>query len=69
MSSRLTLTIKDFPTRGGNIRFKITSANITQKKIGSTSVPKLIITRKPDFYTHRFLMLAGLRRAKKETKG
>ena len=54
MSSKLTLKIKDFPTRGGNITFKITSANISQKMIGSTRVPKLIITRKPDYFSTIF---------------
>jgi hypothetical protein len=69
MSSKLTLKIKDFPTRGGSITFKITSANIGQKIIGSTSVPKLVVTRKWDYYSHRFLMLAILRRAKPNDQG
>lgn len=62
MSSRITLTIKDFQIRGGNITMKITSAIIGEKMVGAVRVPKLIITRKPDFYTSRFAMLALLRR-------
>lgn len=62
MSSKLTLTMKDFPVRGGNIRFKITSANIGQNIVGSVRVPKLIITRKPDSYSPRFWTMAALRR-------
>jgi hypothetical protein len=64
MSSKLTLTIKDFQTRGANVTFKITSANIGQKMVGSVRVPKLIITRKPDFYSSYFGALARLRRIK-----
>ncbi len=64
MSSQLTLTIKDFQIRGGNITMKITSAIIGEKIVSAVRVPKLIIIRKPDFYTSRFAMLALLRRTK-----
>lgn len=63
MSSKLTLTIKDFPARGASVTFKITSAQIGQKMIGATRVPKLTVMRKPDFYSHYFLLMAHLRRA------
>lgn len=64
MSSKLTLTIKDFPVRGGNIRFKISSANIGQKLVGSTWIPKLIISRNPDSYSSRLWMMAILKYTK-----
>ncbi len=58
MSGKLTLTIKDFPVRWASIRFKIGSAIIGQKFVGSTQVPKLIITRQPDSYSVRLWMMA-----------
>ena len=62
MSSKLTLTIKDFPIRGGSVTFKIKSAGIGQKFVNSARVPKLTVTRKPDSYTIRFLLMAHLYR-------
>lgn len=64
MSSKLTLTIKDFPVRGANFTFKISSANIGQKMVGSTFVPRLIVTRKLGSYSPRFWMMANLRKVK-----
>jgi hypothetical protein len=58
MSSKLTLTIKDFPMRRASIGFKINSANIGQKFVGSTPFPKLIVTRQPDSYSSRFWVMA-----------
>ena len=62
MSSKLTLTINDFPIRGGNITFKITSASIGQKFVNSVPVPKLTITRNTKAYSLHLFMLAHLRR-------
>lgn len=58
MSSKLTLTIKDFPVRRASLKFKITSANIGQKFVGSTPFPKLIVTRQPDSYSSRLWVMA-----------
>lgn len=62
MSSKLTLTVKDFPIRGGSITFKITSAGIGQKFVNSVRVPKLTITRNTKAYSIHFFMMAQLRR-------
>lgn len=64
MSSKLALTIKDFPVRGGNFTFQIISANIGQKMVGSAVVPRLIVTRKTNTYSSRFWMMANLRKVK-----
>ncbi len=64
MSSKLTLTIKDFPVRGGNFTFNISSANIGQKMVGSAFVPRLIVTRKISTHSPHFWMMANLRKVK-----
>jgi hypothetical protein len=61
MSSKLTLTMKDFPIRNASIKFPITSANIGQKFVGSTQVPKLIINRRHDSYSARLWLMATLK--------
>lgn len=67
MSSKLTLKIKDFPVRGGSITFKISSANIGQKLVGSAWIPKLTVTRKPDSYSPRLWMMATLKYTKPDS--
>ncbi len=62
MSSKLKLTIKDFPIRGGNFSFQITSAGVGQKFVSSVRVPKLTITRTTKAYSIHFFMMAQLRR-------
>lgn len=62
MSSKLTLSVKDFPTRGVSVSFKITSAGIGQKFVNSVRVPKLTITRNTKAYSIHFFMMAQLRR-------
>lgn len=62
MSSKLTVTIKDFPVRGSNVSFKITSAGIGQKFVNSVRVPKLTIIRNTKAYSLHFFMIAQLRR-------
>ncbi len=64
MSSKLTLTIKDFPARRASITFPITSAQIRQQIVGSTLLPKLIVTRKFDSYSLHFIKLAFMQKAK-----
>lgn len=61
MSSKLTLTIKDFPNRGGSVTFKITSAGIGQKFVNSVRVPKLTVTRQTKAYSLHFFMMSQLR--------
>ncbi len=62
MSSKLKLTIKDFPVRGGSVSFQITSAGIGQTIVNSVRVSKLTISRSTFAYSIHFLMLAQLRR-------
>ena len=64
MSSKLTLKIKDFPSRRASITFPITSAQIRQQIVCSTQIPKLIITRKFDSYSLHFIKLAFMQKAK-----
>lgn len=61
MSSKLTLTIKDFPVRGGSVTFKITSAGMGQKFVNSVRVPKLTVSRQTKAYSLHFFMMAQLR--------
>lgn len=61
MSSKLKLTIKDFPIRGSSVTFKITSAGVGQKFVNSVQVPKLTITRTTKAYSIHLFMMAQLR--------
>lgn len=62
MSSKLTLTIKDFPVRGGNFTFQINSATIGQRLVNSVSLPTLRIIRNTKAYSIHFFMMAQLSR-------
>lgn len=61
MSSKQTITIKDFQNGGGNLTVEIKSAIISEKSVDSTKIIKIKITRQPDKHSTRFGMFAFLR--------
>jgi|GEM_PF-3125059 len=65
MSSKLSLTIKDYHNGGGDLDMKITSAITSEKIVGKVRIIKLTITRKPDQNSSRLGMFAFLRRTQK----
>ncbi len=61
MSSKFTLTIKDYHNGGGDLTFQINGAIISEKKVGGVDIIKLKIVRKPDKHSTRLGMFAYLR--------
>jgi len=69
MSSKLTLKIKDFPMRNASVTFPVISAVTSEKIVGSTRIPKLVVRRKSDTNTVRFLIRADWRKIKPNDSG
>jgi len=61
MSSKQTLIIKDYHNRGGDLKFEVKQAIISEKSDGSSSIVRLKITRKNDKHSTRLGMFAYLR--------
>jgi hypothetical protein len=61
MSSKLTLTIKDYHNGGGDLELKITSSGTSERVFNGTRIIKLTVTRKPDQHSSRLGMFAYLR--------
>lgn len=60
MSSKFSITIKDYHNGGGDLKLPITSAQYSESAANSGPI-KLIITRKPDQHSSRLGMFAFLR--------
>lgn len=61
MSSKQTLIIKDYHNGGGDLKFEVKQAIISEKSDGSSSVVRLKIIRKHDKHSTRLGMFAYLR--------
>ncbi|MEP6922908.1 MAG: hypothetical protein ABI954_00465 [Pyrinomonadaceae bacterium] len=61
MSSKHTLTIKDYHNRGGDLTVEINVSITSEKIVNSVKIIKLKVTRKPDQYSSRLGMFAFVR--------
>ncbi len=61
MSSKQTVTIKNYHNGGGNLSFEVKQIVISEKSDGSSSIVRLKITRQPDKHSTRLGMFAYLR--------
>lgn len=61
MSSRQTVTIKNYHNGGGDLGIEVKQVVISEKNDGSSSVVRLKITRQPDKHSTRLGMFAFLR--------
>lgn len=65
MSSELSLLIKDYHNGGGDLKLIIKGAITSEKRVGSTQIIKLTITRTPDKHSSRLGMFASIRNTQK----
>jgi hypothetical protein len=61
MSSKLTLTIKDYHNGGGDLTIEVSEAITSERKVGGVDVIKLKVARKPDKHSTRLGMFAYIR--------
>jgi hypothetical protein len=61
MSSKLTVTIKDYHNGGGDLTIEVIEAVTSERKVGGVDVIKLRVTRKPDKHSTRLGMFAYIR--------
>lgn len=61
MSSKQTVTIKNYYNSGGDLKIDIKAAVISEKSDGSSSIVRLKITRQPDKHSTRLGMFAFIR--------
>lgn len=68
MSFEISLTIKNYHNRGGDLTLKLSSAQYSEQASNSGRV-KLVVFRKPDQYSSRLGMFAFLRNTQNGYQG